>query len=272
MWLTRHPEIRVGSNGEGNRLSLAEVEAHNERLRALPGRVDDETSPGSFTRPSYDQDAARTNHGDITERPNSDGSSTIGTVAPGTSIHVFTTEERMWYAAAGHGPDFERVPKLEFACLTIIAAYRERGVIHTDLVRLTGQDKRSIPMRTQSLADKGYIKKIPVLIPGSRTSLCVLKKFASKNLWHETIYSAQGHDWGNRGEDSKPTKVRRNIYEGLELKIRQLVDIVKDLGIITWNDLKKKLVQLCPGNPRARRRYAKRILGCIAEEARKNPR
>ena len=49
-----------------------------------------------------------------------------------------------------------------------------------DLVIAAGQDKRSVPPRTQRLHDAGYISKLRVIHYGTRTSWMILKRFANE--------------------------------------------------------------------------------------------
>ncbi|KAK5117820.1 hypothetical protein LTR85_008795 [Meristemomyces frigidus] len=91
---------------------------------------------------------------------------------------IFVTEKRMWQAIAGHRVDYKRIAPLYFDCLSIIAAHGPAGILQPQITRLTGQQKQSVPMRTDVLADKGYITKRTVLACGTKTSLLKLKKFA----------------------------------------------------------------------------------------------
>ncbi|QIW95037.1 hypothetical protein AMS68_000555 [Peltaster fructicola] len=86
--------------------------------------------------------------------------------------------EQLWLAIAGHGPDTSRIKKTEFALLHIIAQHGPPGIPQPDLVKESGQDKRSVPQRTDVLAKRGYITKVPVISKGSKTSLLKLKKYA----------------------------------------------------------------------------------------------
>ncbi|TKA70962.1 hypothetical protein B0A55_07388, partial [Friedmanniomyces simplex] len=90
---------------------------------------------------------------------------------------LFATKERMWLTITGHDSDKASVPQLEFDCLSVIAAHGPGGVVQGRLTRLTGQDKQSVPRRTDHLAAKGYILKTAVLDRGHETSLLRLKKF-----------------------------------------------------------------------------------------------
>ena len=94
----------------------------------------------------------------------------------------------MWHALAGHDPDFGKVKSLDFICLSIIAACGPKGILQHDLTRISGQDKRSLPARTDRLRDGGYIEKTRVCIQLSNpsramhTSRCVLKRFVHSNV------------------------------------------------------------------------------------------
>ncbi|KAJ5166011.1 hypothetical protein N7492_006307 [Penicillium capsulatum] len=144
LWLTRHPEVSVGNDSEWNHLSLDDVLKLNRR--------------GSVSSETLEQ----------TEASNED---------PSSPIRIFVSRERTWYAIAGHEPDETKVPASEFELLSIIASRKSRGIPQTELVRLSGQDKRSVPKRTDSLQKKGYIQKRPVQVKSARTSLCTLGKF-----------------------------------------------------------------------------------------------
>ncbi|GFF47768.1 hypothetical protein IFM58399_08130 [Aspergillus lentulus] len=101
---------------------------------------------------------------------------------PEHAVRVFVSRERRWLAVAGHEPDETKVLPLEFALLSIIASQKSNGIFQTDLVKLSGQDKRSVPKRTDVLQEKGYIEKRAIQIKSVRTSLCVLRRFSKSDL------------------------------------------------------------------------------------------
>lgn len=103
-----------------------------------------------------------------------------------------TGEDRVWYAIAGHGIDYKRIPFLEFQALSVIAGQGTKGVLQPDVTRLTGQDKRSLPKRTDNLAKNGYIVKTTVIARGTKTSLLKLKKFAGESALPEDEGAAPG--------------------------------------------------------------------------------
>ncbi|PVH97536.1 hypothetical protein DM02DRAFT_567905 [Periconia macrospinosa] len=90
---------------------------------------------------------------------------------------IFASQERVWQAVSGHSIDLKRLPSMEFICLCVIAIHGPSGITQPDLIKITGQDKRSVPKRTDELAKKGYIEKRPIQDGKLRTSLCVHKKF-----------------------------------------------------------------------------------------------
>ncbi|KAK6432583.1 hypothetical protein LTR95_011243, partial [Oleoguttula sp. CCFEE 5521] len=94
------------------------------------------------------------------------------------NLRLTTGETRIWQAIAGHGPDYKRLPLMEFELLSIIAAYGAKGIFQPQLVRVSGQDKRSVPMRTDRLTKKGYITKESVIALKVKTSLLKLTRFA----------------------------------------------------------------------------------------------
>ena len=95
---------------------------------------------------------------------------------------LLAPEEHIWRALTGHGPDPKKVPPLRLQLLSIIAAHGSDGVTQPTLVRLSGQDKRSVPKRTDTLHEQGYIDKRSVVDREKHllTSQCILKKFVAK--------------------------------------------------------------------------------------------
>ena len=130
-------------------------------------------------------------------------------------VRLYTSEERMWNAVAGHGPDLQRIPKMEFQCLSIITSRQSKGILQADVTRITGQDKRSIPKRTQNLHDHGYIEKKPILFNGMKTSWLYAKRFAPKpaslntricaTQTEESTYTAPEHSEGDVVESRMPS-------------------------------------------------------------------
>jgi transcription factor C subunit 3 len=76
-------------------------------------------------------------------------------------MHV--SQERTWRAVAGHLVDLKKLSAMQFILLSIIAAHGADGIQQPELVRVSGQDKRSVPHRTDELAKAGYIEKTPIV-------------------------------------------------------------------------------------------------------------
>ncbi|PGH03657.1 transcription factor C subunit 3 [Blastomyces parvus] len=214
VWLTRHPEVSVGQNREGNSLSLDEVES----------RCTKSTAKEPF---SNSQKALPSGNG--------------GSDAPGAQIQsdsddtlrVFVSEERMWLAIAGHERDHSRVPPLEFVLLSIIASRKWQGIMQLELPKLSGQDKRSVPKRTDSLSQKGYIEKKAVQVKSSRTSLCTLRQFVRSKPSDKTGRSTEENTSHAPGEPS-------NVID-FPILLEKLFNCLKEFKVITRNDLRAKL-------------------------------
>ncbi|KAL4944196.1 hypothetical protein BDV06DRAFT_188070 [Aspergillus oleicola] len=99
------------------------------------------------------------------------------TEKPNEPPNVFVSEERTWLAITGHEPDETKILQTEFALLSIIASRKSSGISQPELIKLSGQDKRSVPKRTDILQQKGYIEKRAIQMKAVRTSLCTLRKF-----------------------------------------------------------------------------------------------
>lgn len=240
-------------------MSLTEVEAHNEKVQEASVRNEElqtTRAGGDSVVSSLPENLYGEVNGNYLNNNNSTSSPLAQPVldCPGSVglppsksplLHIFTSAERMWYAAAGHEPDSERVPSKEFVCLSIIASHGAKGILQPDLVRISGQDKRSVPMRTYNLHEKGYIVKKPVITKGYRTSLCILKRFTIQHS------SSSGHNdeipeshITSSGGHVIPSTVRQSMYGHVEPQIRQAFELLRELKLITWTDLKKKLVRV----------------------------
>lgn len=191
-WLTRNPEVSVGTDKEWNHLTLDEAEG---RVRTA-------------------EEAEESSH------------------SSSNPVRVFVSEERTWLAITGHERDETRVFSTEFALLSIIASRKEAGIVQTELVKLSGQDKRSVPKRTETLHQKGYIDKRAIQVKSARTSLCTLRKFMTTDVSPLEAAAAgqqsNGLLHGNRVIDYKAF-------------VDRLFEILGEYKIISRNDLKNLL-------------------------------
>ncbi|KAJ5648162.1 hypothetical protein N7490_004534 [Penicillium lividum] len=195
-WLTRNPEVSVGIGNEWNHLSLDELE-----------KLDQSISPPNDAEGETEQD-----------QDNS-------TSAP-TRIPIFVSKERAWYAVAGHEPDDNKLPASEFLLLSIIAARKSEGIPQTELVQISGQDKRSVPKRTDALVAKGYIEKRAVQVKAARTSLLTLRRF---------LNAPSAQPSGENATEARPMIDFHDFANKLFAALRD------NNGTMTRNDLKKVL-------------------------------
>ena len=161
-------------------------------------------------------------------------------------IKLYACDDRLWWAAAGHGPDLEKIPRTYFTCLSIIASFREKGVAQPDLVRLSGQDIRSVPKRTQVLCEQGYIEKVPTFFNGHRTSHCILKRFVEDFSMEDNAESVLG---ATRGKmvSSGESKTSNSAYLGMiqyRSRIEEMLGVLNDNQTYSWRDLKSKMASL----------------------------
>lgn len=170
---------------------------------------------------------------------------------------LYTTEHRVWHALTDHDVDWKRIPKLEFHCLQVIAAAGREGVLQPDVTRITGQDKRSVPKRTDALAVKGYITKEMCLGGGIKTSLLRLKKLVLEPS--TTFYTIQAK--AGKGEGA----TRRMInYEQWFSEV--MTTLKKHDGLIAYEDLRKEIgIHGSRWETRALHRCIKRLekAGCV---------
>ena len=208
-WLTRHPDVHATS-GCGGAL------ARNEELY--------QSCSCDYGAESSPVDSARY----ISRRLRQ-------------CLRLHTCEEQIWIAATGHGPNHEKLCRSDFACLTIIASRRHNGILQPDLVRISGQDKRSVPTRTQRLSDRGYIVKKPVVAAAARTSHLVLKRFSSSQKGRQV--REQGAK-GNPPLSSCQGILERSPlaeHENSEGLLGAAIAIINQNSMTMWHDLTARL-------------------------------
>lgn len=233
-WMVETGEVSIGSDGEWNHLTFDEI-------MSVPEEPVDRDSSGPVKDSKGKQSAAR---------PTADGTAKP-TKLPKLRPRVFVEEEVVWRTLTGHGPDFKRVPNLEWKLLVFIGATREEGILQGDLVRATGQDKRSVPKRTDFLSLKGYIAKRTHMVRGTKTSKLWLNKFAPAlptptNPLRGLDMSAEALTkdmepvfWKNQWVDNQGKDGKEEIaYMALG---QTIMAIIKAWGTVRIGDLKRKL-------------------------------
>lgn len=144
-----------------------------------------------------------------------------------TAPRLFASQNRIWQALTGHGIDLKKVPTMEFVLLSLIASHGVAGVTQPDLTAMSGQDKRSVPHRTDELCRKGYIDKKPVQSGKLRTSLCVHKKFVSDDHFLTS------------GKVEDVFQYKKFVLSGF---VHLLYNTLKDAGVVPTRDIRKLLV------------------------------
>ncbi|KAF3760280.1 hypothetical protein M406DRAFT_269034 [Cryphonectria parasitica EP155] len=232
-------EINVGPGGEWNHLTFDELMSIPEEQApadetAVAANNSIEKQKKKSDPPSGGVDAARPKNRLPKLRP---------------CLHV--GEDIVWKTLTGHGVDFKRVPLLEWKLLIVIGSTREDGILQGDLVRATGQDKRSVPRRTDFLSAKGYIAKRTHMVRGSKTSKLWLARFAPElpapsNPLHGLDMSPEAltkdmdpvpwvHQWvGNKNKQGQEEIGYMSLGS-------TMMAIIKAWGTLRVADLKKKL-------------------------------
>lgn len=266
-WLVSRSNVLVGGNRRWNKLSLDEVLALPET--AGPGEA--ATTPaqggtpapgstpvpasapaiGSTPTPGTTQAPANTPAADgpssqtpisAPKRPTTKSKSTLT-----TRPRIQVTEETVWQAVAGHGVDYKQIPKLEWHLLQGIAPTKHNGILQGDLRRLVGQDKRSVPKRTDFLAAKGYIVKRSIMVRASKTSKLWLAGFAPSATTESSEASSS--------KDIKMTKetLTRDLspvpwhakWTGADIDVEtfaeSVIAIIKAWGVMRYSDVRQKM-------------------------------
>lgn len=144
-----------------------------------------------------------------------------------TAPRLYASQNRVWQALTGHSIDLKRVPSMEFVLLSIIAAHGSNGITQPELTRLSNQDKRSVPHRTDELARKGYIIKESVQSGRIRTSLCIHTKFMSQTHF---VSSGAMEDVFQEGTF---------VLSGF---VQLLYNKLKDAGVVPTREIRTRLV------------------------------
>ncbi|KAK3680053.1 hypothetical protein LTR78_000430 [Recurvomyces mirabilis] len=98
---------------------------------------------------------------------------------PARPNRIFATEKRMWLELTGHAVDKQRVPLFEFESLSVVGAFGAAGVQQGRVRDITGQQKQSLPARTDSLARKGLLLKTPICVFHTESSLLRLTRLVN---------------------------------------------------------------------------------------------
>ena len=243
-WLTAHPDIRLGAKA-GNRLTSEEGKkdennaGHRHHL-VPPAAATNNTlvdgPPGVSTTSNLFETPVKSS----TVLPSGTPAEGLDVVTVIQPLRIRVSEERIWLALTGHEIDWTRCPRLEFACLSVIANHRRSGIIQPKLIQLTGQDKRSLPRRTDTLAKKGYIQKTSIFVKKQRTSHLLLRRYAN----HRGPDVLTGPDKASTAEESEHTAQLAWTGDHLEIDalVRALFTELKQYSVITQADLKWKLV------------------------------
>ncbi len=247
-WLVQHPDVRVGKDGEGNKLGLSQVEAFNEKSKAqkrstkalpvaAPRVPNGATQDGLMVGQSPTQSATSTPTRIRSSQSGLSNKQIHGMVSNSPSAYrLYISEYRMWQALAGHGPDIKRIPPMQFSCLSIITSRRTQGILQSKLTELSSQDKRSVPHRTDLLAQNGYIEKRAVLCQATKTSLLYAKRFAPK-----TVSIPQESIDGQRDSQDDGKRGPGGLVDYYPI-FDNITRLLKEPGIMTFVDLRKKLV------------------------------
>ena len=231
-WIRSHPEITISGYKRFDKLNLDEVLALPEELDPFPSAEDSKRLEGDF-----ETQAAPSHESEVPQQ--SAKSKKSLTIRP----RIRASEDLVWRTIAHHGIDYKRVPLKEWQCLLGVASAREQGILQGDLTRLTGQDKRSLPKRTDALATKGYIVKRTTVAKGVKTS----------RLWLVDSAPAMVQDNASVEIDLSEETLRANLDpvpwrdrwtgESIDMESlgRTLLAIIQAWKVMRYTDVKVKM-------------------------------
>ena len=150
---------------------------------------------------------------------------------------LYAHEESIWKALTGHKPDPTKVPAKQLQLLSIIASCGPQGIGQPQLIKRSGQDKRSVPHRTDKLHDNGYILKSGIVDSGRHilTSHCLLRKYVNTEV-PNTI------PWNTL----QPPEARQKLFNNqatidLPLFLDFVMHISKDRDFVPADELRMRL-------------------------------
>ncbi|XXH00535.1 hypothetical protein Hte_006883 [Hypoxylon texense] len=233
-WLVVRSDVSVGTNRKFNHLSLDEILAYPEEEDLLPSTDNAEESSNQTPTPAQDR------------QPTSTGRRELGPAAQKYRPRLHVSEICQWQMLAGHAPDLKRIPVFEWKALVDIASVREKGILQGDLVRLSGQDKRSLPTRTDALARKGYIIKQPIILRGCRSSKLWLSRYAESAKVNRDGLNFDKVDLSKEAltKDLGPVPFS-DIWNGERIDYIAIAQtfnaMVKAWGVMRYSDIRAKL-------------------------------
>lgn len=172
-------------------------------------------------------------HDDQTTPPSALASGQLDFIACHAKQHLVVNERRAWHILAGHDIDHVKIPKMQFRCLRIVASRGLKGILQPDLVRETGQDKRSVPKRTDMLAANGYITKESCIGSGSKTSLLRLARFSRDQDRDDVVARVKSASSRLRSADSLATVILIDRWYAI---IMDLLDNSVQ-GVVPWETI-----------------------------------
>ncbi|KAL9080393.1 MAG: hypothetical protein Q9157_000849 [Trypethelium eluteriae] len=290
-WLTSHPDISVGRDGQCDGFSYDQIEQRAINVKQAQqaknsGTTNKPTSSASknstsqahasdfaqdldlipaieaHESPSLPQDQS----GDVLNLSGSNDATRTSLLSESDNnakadrddVRLYASQERMWRALASHDVDWRRVPKMEFDLLSIIAASGSKGILQSALVQSSGQDKRSVPQRTDRLHANGYIIKTRVMANSNHTSLCRHIRFA------QTDGNETGDKFSERAETHAILEDGVVFYGQLFKRLFSLLRTHSN--IMTLQDLRQSLgIQSSSQQTKLFYRAATRLekLGCL---------
>jgi len=236
-WLAARSDVSIGDSRQYNHMSLEDVLAFPEEPDFASTGAADEPSGKPTSKDTKNYSKSKTGCHVSKE-----------VAAPTVRPRLHVSEERQWRTITGHGPDFKRVPLFEWRALVDIGSVKGQGILQGDLVRLTGQDKRSLPTRTDALARKGYVIKQPVVLRGGKSSKLWLTQFMeyakedqkSEGLDYETVDLSKAALTSDLQPVPFCDKWNRDHIDYLALA-QAFVAIVKAWELIRYCDARSKL-------------------------------
>ncbi|KFZ20671.1 hypothetical protein V502_03084 [Pseudogymnoascus sp. VKM F-4520 (FW-2644)] len=209
--------------GEGRVLSLDEAEALPIKGEA-DDAVDNAIDPALLLQPPSEAE---------TEAP---------AIEYQPRVHV--GQRRLWLVLTGHDVDKTKLPFSEWQLLLAIAAAGKKGILQAEARNTTGQDKRSVPRRTDFLAQKGYIEKKQVLAFNQKTSLLTHKIFLEAKSVQRDIINPSELPASTLTQDLKPVPGHEHwsgLFVDIEMVARTAVAIMRAWGVIRRTHILAKM-------------------------------
>ncbi|KAJ3091834.1 hypothetical protein HK102_013216 [Quaeritorhiza haematococci] len=121
----------------------------------------------------------------------------------GDTLRIVAVEGKRRFAIMGLHDQTVRLSPVLYSVLALIAKQRTKGITQQDLSKQLNIDPRSLFHYIKNLAEMNFLVKIPMVVNGTFTNLCIHRRFAESN----ECYKEHAKKNEGKAEGANPTNV-----------------------------------------------------------------